>query len=204
MIYERLSENSLFVEETLVHLENFAKEGKWKLFRIEFPFVMLSLTVEIIPQCVLGGACWYVRLCMPSVWLKINGSKNKQLKINGSPNKPCPGSIIIFPFFPSNSILCLVANTKMYVFTVGSSLIPKAVSSVYYLFLGRGWDAWMASLTWWTWVWAGSRSWWGIGKPGVLQSMGSQRVRHDWGTELNWKYREVFWLFFGLCCVFWS
>ena len=40
--------------------------------------------------------------------------------------------------------------------------------------------------TWWTWVWASSGSWWWTGKPGVLQSMGSQRVGHDWVTELNW------------------
>ena len=44
----------------------------------------------------------------------------------------------------------------------------------------RGWDGWMASLTWWTWVWASSGSWWWTGKPGMLQSMGSQRVGHDW------------------------
>ena len=50
----------------------------------------------------------------------------------------------------------------------------------------RGWDGWMASLTLWTWVWVGSRSWWWTGKPGMLQSMGSQRVGHDWATELNW------------------
>ena len=50
----------------------------------------------------------------------------------------------------------------------------------------RGWDGWMASLTRWTWVWVNSRSWWRTGKPGVLQSMGSQRVWHDWATELNW------------------
>ena len=43
----------------------------------------------------------------------------------------------------------------------------------------------MASLTQWTWDWASSRSWWWTGKPGVLQSMGSQRVRHDWATELT-------------------
>ena len=49
-----------------------------------------------------------------------------------------------------------------------------------------GWDGWMASLTQWTWVWVNSRSWWWTGRPGVLQSMGSQRVRHDWATELNW------------------
>ena len=48
---------------------------------------------------------------------------------------------------------------------------------------GRGWDDWMASPTLWTWVWANSGRWWRIVKPGVLQSMGSQRVRHDWATE---------------------
>ena len=37
-----------------------------------------------------------------------------------------------------------------------------------------------------TWVWANSRSWWWPGKPGVLQSMGLQRNRHNWATELNW------------------
>ena len=60
---------------------------------------------------------------------------------------------------------------------------------------GKGWrqeekgttEDEMASLTQWTWVWASSRSWW-TGKPGVLQSMGFQRVRHDWVTELNWTY----------------
>ena len=44
----------------------------------------------------------------------------------------------------------------------------------------------MASLTQWTWVWANSGSWWWTGKPGMLQSVGSQRVRFDWATELNW------------------
>ena len=48
------------------------------------------------------------------------------------------------------------------------------------------WDGWIASLTRWTWVWASSRSWWWTEKPGMLQSMGSQRVKHDWMTELNW------------------
>ena len=50
----------------------------------------------------------------------------------------------------------------------------------------RGWDGWMASLTRWPWVWVNSGSWWWTGRPGVLQSMGSQRVRRDWVTELNW------------------
>ena len=54
----------------------------------------------------------------------------------------------------------------------------------------RGRDDWMSSLTQWTWVWASSRRWWRTGKPGVLQSMGSQRVTHDWATDLNWTEAE--------------
>ena len=50
----------------------------------------------------------------------------------------------------------------------------------------RRWDGWMASLTRWTWVWVNSESWWWTGRPGVLRLMRSQRVGHDWATELNW------------------
>ena len=50
----------------------------------------------------------------------------------------------------------------------------------------RRWDGWMASPTCWTWVWVNSRSWWWTEMPGVLQFMGSQRVRHNWVTELSW------------------
>ena len=48
----------------------------------------------------------------------------------------------------------------------------------------RGWDGWMESTTQWTWVWVNSKSWWWAGRPGTLQSMGSQ----SWAqlTELNW------------------
>ena len=49
----------------------------------------------------------------------------------------------------------------------------------------RGWDDCMASPTRWTWVWVNSGSWWWTGRPGMLQFMGSQRVGHDWVTELN-------------------
>ena len=54
----------------------------------------------------------------------------------------------------------------------------------------RGCDGWMASLTWWAWVWVGSKSWWWTGKSGVLQSMGSQRVVHSWVDALNWTESE--------------
>ena len=63
----------------------------------------------------------------------------------------------------------------------------------------RGWDGWMASLTQWTWVWVNSGSWRWTGSPGVLQSMGLQRVGHEWATELNW---VICWGIFGLFPVF--
>ena len=64
----------------------------------------------------------------------------------------------------------------------------------------RGWDGWVASPTWCTWVWVNSGSWWWTRRPGMLQSMGSQRVGHDWATELNWTEeteRFFFSLFFS-------
>ena len=61
----------------------------------------------------------------------------------------------------------------------------------------RGWDGWMATPTQLTWVWVNSRSWWWTGRPGVLRFTGSQRVRHDWATELDWtglNWTELDWI----------
>ena len=54
----------------------------------------------------------------------------------------------------------------------------------------RGWDGWMASPTWWTWVWVESGSWRWTGSPGMLRFMGLQRVGHDLATELNWRFQS--------------
>ena len=68
----------------------------------------------------------------------------------------------------------------------------------------RGWDGWMALQTQWTWVLVGSGSWWWPGKPGMLQSMRSQRVRHDWATELNWIQKHLCcWGYLMWCDVIW-
>ena len=71
----------------------------------------------------------------------------------------------------------------------------------------RGWDGWMTSLTQWTWVWESSGSWWWTGKPGVLQSMGLQRLGHDWVPELNWtialrQYRFQYFTYFKYITYF--
>ena len=60
----------------------------------------------------------------------------------------------------------------------------------------RGWDGWMASLTQWTWVWANFGSWWWTRRSGVLQSMGSQRVWHDW--MLNWTEYSMVYMYHNL------
>ena len=54
---------------------------------------------------------------------------------------------------------------------------------------------WMPSLTWWTWVWVSSGSWWWTRKPGVLQSVGSQRAGHNWATEWNWTTPAIIFIF---------
>ena len=55
----------------------------------------------------------------------------------------------------------------------------------------RGWDGWMASRTQWTWVWVNSGSWWWTRRPGVLQFMGLQRIRHNWGTLVYNNRRDL-------------
>ena len=61
----------------------------------------------------------------------------------------------------------------------------------------RGWDGWMASPARWTWVWVNSGRWWWTGRPGVLQFMGSQRVGHNWATDLIWS--EYIFVYSQLC-----
>ena len=108
---------------------------------------------------------------------------------------------------PEYSMEGLMLKLKLQYF---GHLMPRTDSSEKTLMLGkiegrrrRGWQRmrWLDGivdsmdmnmselqelLTQWTWIWVNSRSWWGVGRPGVLQSMGSQRVGHDLATELNW------------------
>ena len=73
----------------------------------------------------------------------------------------------------------------------------------------RGWDGWMASLTQWTYVWVNSRSWRWIGRPVMLQSMGSQRAGYNWATELKLNYlikhffKNYVFLFSPFCSLRW-
>ena len=93
------------------------------------------------------------------------------------------------PASPEYSLVGLKLKLKLQYF---GHLMQRTGSFEKTLMLGkieggrRGWDDWMASLTQWTWVWASFGSWWWTGRPSMLQSMGLQRVGHDWATELNW------------------
>ena len=62
-----------------------------------------------------------------------------------------------------------------------------------------GWDGWMASPMLWTWVLASSGSWWWTGKPGMLQSMGLQRVGHNWATKQLLKVKSLSYFLPPLC-----
>ena len=95
---------------------------------------------------------------------------------------------------PSGISWCLNCEISCLNYLFSTLITPATVSKHSYVHsqtvrishscVNRGWDGWMASLTQWTRVWASSGSWWWTGKPGVLQSMGLQRVGHDWATEL--------------------
>jgi len=79
-------------------------------------------------------------------------------------------------------------------------LYSKFPLAIFFTWGNRGW---MASPIQWTWVWVNSGSWWWTGRPGVLQFMGSQRVGHDWATELNWTELNVcFNATFSICLTF--
>ena len=79
---------------------------------------------------------------------------------------------------PEYSLEGLMLKLKLQYFW---HLMRRADSLEKTLMLGK-----IVSPTQWIWVWVNSGSWWWPGRPGMLQSMGSQRVRHNWATELNW------------------
>ena len=95
------------------------------------------------------------------------------------------------------AVVCGVAQSRIRLKWLSSSILDKGDD--------RGWDGWIASPTRWMWVWVNSGRWWWTGRPGMLQFMGSQRVGHNWVTELNWylinfelifiKIQVIIWLF---------
>ena len=103
------------------------------------------------------------------------------------PWNPRPNQSLQKEISPEYSLEGLILKLKLQYF---GNLIWRPDSLEKTLMLGkiegrrkRGWDGWMAPPMQQTWVWASSGHWWWTGKPGVLWSMGSQRVGHNWATE---------------------
>ena len=137
--------------------------------------------------CVVGGE--NKRKLSAKKWMLLNCGVGKtsweSLELQGESNQS-----ILKKISPEYSLEGLMLKLKLHYF---GHLMWRNDSLEKNLMLARlkaggegWWDGWMASPPQWTWVWASSGSWWWTGKPGVLQSIGSQRVRHDWVTELNW------------------
>ena len=132
-----------------------------------------------------------------------------------SPSENCPGVELLihvtflFSIFWGISILFFLVAELIYIPINNAQKFPflRILSNTYFLFFlggwgrmraggkgGRGWDGQMVSSTQWTWVWANSVRWWRTGKPGILQSTGSQRVRHDWATVSSFFGLTISWI----------
>ena len=85
-----------------------------------------------------------------------------------------------------NTWLNMCSNFSLGVKKAVSCNLPIFFLAIFHCSWVLYYNLWMASQTWWTWVWVNSGRWWWTGRLGVLWFMGSQRVGHDWATELNW------------------
>ena len=152
------------------------------------PRLPLKQLCRILPYCfsVRPGFTWvFVTDCAWDALLKIcSALRNTARRCNQS---------ILKEISPEYTLEGLMLKLKLQYF---GHLMQRTNSLEKTLMLGkteggrrRGRQrmrGWMASPTQWTWVWVNSGCWWWTGRPGVLQSMGSQRVGQNWVTEPNW------------------
>ena len=147
---------------------------------IVFPVVMYGCESWTIKK----AECWRIDVFELWCWRRLLRVPWTARRSNQS---------ILKEISPEYSLEGLMLNLKLQYF---SHLMQRTDSLEKTLMLGkiegrrrRRWHrmrCWMASSIQCTWVWTSSRSWWRTGKPDVLQSVGSQRIRQDWVTELNW------------------
>ena len=160
------------------------------IFLLEIPNVCI-IKAMVFPVVMYGCESWTIRKLSAEELMLLNcgvgGDSWESLGLQGDQTSHFYRKLFL------NIIGRTVLKLKLQYF---GHLMERTDSLEKILMLGktegrrrREWQRmrWMASLTWWTWVWASSSSWWWTGRPGVLQSMGSQRSRHDWETELNWR-----------------
>ena len=145
------------------------------------------MKTDLFQSC---GHCWVFQICWPIECSTFTASSFRIWKSStGMPSPP----LALFVVMLSKAHLTSLSRMSGYSRSV---ITPSWLSGSWRSFLfspsgewdDRGWDGWMASLTRWTWVWVYSGSWWWTGRPDILQFMGSQRVRHNSATELNWRF----------------
>ena len=154
------------------------------------------LILSLCPPVLARGPHWTEEVCLDWEIFNQDGTEREEL---GEANFLLLTFFFLSaPFhFSQSRLVCITPSTSDYwrVTDPSSPLTYSHGSNIQACrFLENsshpGWDMMItnsrASPTRWTWAWAGSGSWWWTGKPGVLQSMESQRVGHNWVTELNW------------------
>ena len=125
----------------------------------------------------MADSCWCMAENNTILWRHFPSIKNKWLK----KKKP---QLIYYSVL--KNLKPFVYKWEQGKYTSLTTFIERSI--------GRRWDGWMASPTQWTWVWASSRRWWRTGKFCMLQSIGSQRVRHDQATKQQQHAKEWNWI----------
>ena len=168
---------------------------------ITLPTKVCLVKSMIFPVVMYGCESWSLKKAEPrridsfEIWCW-----RRLLRVPWSPRRS--NQSILKEISPGCSLEGLMLKLKLQYF---GHLMQRTDSSEKTLMLGKmkaggegddtGWYGWMASSAQRTWVWVNSRIWWWTGRPGMLQSTGSQRIRHDWATELNWiETNQLNWL----------
>ena len=144
----------------------------------------------VFPVVVYGCESWTVKKLNAEELMLLNWCWRRLLRVPWTSRRP--NESILKEISPEYSLEALMLKLKLPYFGYliwGSDSFERTLMLVRLNVGGegndRGWGGWMASLTQWTWVCVNSGSWWWIGKPVELQSMGLQRFGHDWETDLN-------------------
>ena len=160
----------------------------------------------VFPVVMYGCESWTIKKAGTKELMLLNCGVGEDLRVPWTARRS--NQSILEEISPGCSLEGLMLKLKLQYF---GHLMRRVDSLEKTLMLGgtggrrkrgnRGWDGWMASPTQWTWVWVNSGSWWWTGRTGLLQSKGSQRVGHDWVTELNWTEPLSWALFFCVCYI---
>ena len=163
-----------------------------KIRDITLPTEVHLVKAMVFPVVMHGCECWTIKKA--ECW-RVDAFElwcwRRLLRVRWTAKRSIQS--ILKEVSPGYSLEGLMLKLKLQYF---GHLMQRTDSLEKTLMLGRTTEdeiGWMASLTQCTWVWVNSGSWWWTGRPGVLQSMVSQKVGHDWTTELFWTEQQHGW-----------